>query len=52
MKWHNGFTKVKSNEKFPWSMINKALIQDVTVDNFTEEELRGAIKIEIETFGI
>ena len=50
MRWHNGFTKVlqtgcEDKNKNIWSC------QDVTVDNLTQEELNGAIQLEIETLG-
>ena len=49
MKWSSGFKKVTR-----WSETTECLdhVQDISVDTFTEEDLRGAMKSEIDTLGI
>ena len=50
MKWSSGFKKVTvGSEK---NSECKEHVQDITVDTFTEEDLRGAMKSEIDTLGI
>ena len=49
MKWSSGFKKVTvGSEK---NSECKEHVQDITVDTFTEEDLRGAMKSEIDTLG-
>ena len=50
MKWSSGFKKV-TVESEKNSECNEH-VQDITVDTFTEEDLRGAMKSEIDTLGI
>ena len=49
MKWSSGFKKVKHESETTecWDHV-----QDISVDTFTEEDLRGAMKSEIDTLGI
>ena len=50
MKWSSGFKKV-TMKVGQHSDCNEH-VQDITVDTFTEEDLRGAMKSEIDTLGI
>ena len=49
MKWSSGFKKV-TMKVGQHSDCNEH-VQDITVDTFTEEDLRGAMKSEIDTLG-
>ena len=51
MRWHNGFTKVLQWGDCDVKNVNILSCQDVTVENLTQEDLNGAIQLEIDTLG-